>query len=232
MPVIADTAYPRLPGNPGPAELEAFTPEPAELAFARQRTRQPGPRLALLVLLKTFQHLGRITRLALLDIVPTVEVWRAIERGSETSPHWPQLARSEPEPEQEIGGDPNRYFEGLIGTWTRSRTLDAFRPEALAHYRAAWGDPGRIHAFCEDYRAGATLDRAADEADEAANKTVDCPVHILASTDYLQSNLDRPALDVWRSGFAPSATGQVLASGHFLAEEQPTQTLSALTDFL
>ena len=62
MPVIADTAYPRLPADPGPVELEAFTPEPAELAFARQRARQPGPRLALLVLLKTFQHLGRITR--------------------------------------------------------------------------------------------------------------------------------------------------------------------------
>ena len=64
MPVIADTAYPRLPVDPTSAELEAFTPEPAELAFARERTRQPGPRLALLVLLKTFQHLGRVIRLA------------------------------------------------------------------------------------------------------------------------------------------------------------------------
>jgi TnpA family transposase len=64
VPVIADTAYPRLPTEPGSAELEAFTPEPAELAFARQRTRHPGPRLALLVLLKTFQHLGRVVRLA------------------------------------------------------------------------------------------------------------------------------------------------------------------------
>ena len=34
VPVIADTAYPRLPAEPGPAELEAFTPEAAELAFA------------------------------------------------------------------------------------------------------------------------------------------------------------------------------------------------------
>ena len=64
MPVIADTAYPRLSTQPGPAELEAFTPEAAESAFARQKTRHPGPRLALLVLLKTFQHLGRIVRLA------------------------------------------------------------------------------------------------------------------------------------------------------------------------
>lgn len=63
MPVIADTAYPRLPTEPGPSELEAFTPAPAELAFARQKTRHAGPRLALLVLLKTFQHLGRVVRL-------------------------------------------------------------------------------------------------------------------------------------------------------------------------
>ncbi|HET9107133.1 MAG TPA: Tn3 family transposase [Steroidobacteraceae bacterium] len=64
MPVIADTSYPRLPTEPGPTELEAFTPEPVELAFARQKTRHGGPRLALLVLLKTFQHLGRVVRLA------------------------------------------------------------------------------------------------------------------------------------------------------------------------
>jgi len=64
MPVIADTAYPRLPAEPGPAELESFTPEPAELAFARQETRQPGPRLALLVLLKAFQRLGYVVRIA------------------------------------------------------------------------------------------------------------------------------------------------------------------------
>jgi len=64
VPVIADTAYPRLPAEPGTAELEAFTPEGAELAFARARTRQPGPRLALLVLLKAFQRLGYAIRLA------------------------------------------------------------------------------------------------------------------------------------------------------------------------
>jgi hypothetical protein len=64
VPVIADTAYPRLPAEPGPAELEAFTPEAAELAFARRRTRRPGPRLALLVLLKGFQRLGYVVRIA------------------------------------------------------------------------------------------------------------------------------------------------------------------------
>lgn len=65
MPVVADTAYPRLAANPRPAELEeAFTPTEVELSFASQRTRRAGPRLALLVLLKTFQRLGHFVLLA------------------------------------------------------------------------------------------------------------------------------------------------------------------------
>ena len=79
MPVISDSAYPRLPSEPGPAELEAFTPEAAELAFARQRTRQPGPRLALLVLLKAFQRLGYAVRLA--DIPPALVTHVAASAG-------------------------------------------------------------------------------------------------------------------------------------------------------
>jgi len=79
VPVIADTAYPRLPAEPGPAELEAFTPEPAELAFVRQKTRHPGPRLTLLVLLKTFQHLGRIVRLS--DMPPEIIDYIAASAG-------------------------------------------------------------------------------------------------------------------------------------------------------
>lgn len=64
MPVVFDTAYPHLSANPTLAELEAFTPDAAELAFARRHTRQHCPRLALLVLLKTFQRLGRFVRFA------------------------------------------------------------------------------------------------------------------------------------------------------------------------
>jgi len=82
VPAISDTAYPRLPSEPGVAELEAFTPETAELAFARQRTRQPGPRLALLVLLvllKAFQRLGYAVRLA--DVPPALVAQVAASAG-------------------------------------------------------------------------------------------------------------------------------------------------------
>ena len=63
MPTLADTAYPRLRASPDEAELaDAFTPSPNEFAFATRRTRRPGPRLALLVMLKTFQRLGHFAQ--------------------------------------------------------------------------------------------------------------------------------------------------------------------------
>ncbi len=145
----------------------------ARFAFAgHDRGARVGYRLAL-------DHPGRLTRLALLDIVPTLEVWRAMEKGSLSSPHWAFLAELEPKPEKEIGGDPDGYYFGLMKLWAGGTTLDAFDPRALAAYRSGWGDPTRVHATCEDYRAGAKQDRAADEADEAAGKTISCPVQIL-----------------------------------------------------
>jgi hypothetical protein len=80
VPVIADTAYPWLAASPGPVELEeAFTPSAAELAFAARRTRRPGPHLALLVLLKTFQRLGHFVPFA--DLPPPVVAHVAATAG-------------------------------------------------------------------------------------------------------------------------------------------------------
>jgi Domain of unknown function (DUF4158) len=59
MPSVSDTAYPRFKINPSAKELnELYTPTVQELAFARERARQPLQRAGLLLLLKTFQRLG------------------------------------------------------------------------------------------------------------------------------------------------------------------------------
>ncbi len=175
---------------------------------------------------------GRISKLALLDIVPTASVWQARETDPAIAPHWPWLAGPEPGPEEVIKRDPDGYFEGLMGKWTEGGSLDAFDPRALAHYRAAWGDPSRIHAMCEDYRAGATQDLEADRGDEAAGRTIDCPVLILASTHHLVRSNNTPPVGIWRGGLAPDAEGAEIDSGHFLAEENPDATAEALMSFL
>lgn len=195
-------------------------------AFAgHDRGARVGYRLAL-------DHPGRLTHLALLDIIPTFAVWQAMEAGQDASPHWRFLAELEPRPEQVIGQGPQAYYEDLLRKWSKSKSLDGFDPRALAHYRAAWGDPSRIHASCEDYRAGARQDRDADEADLAAGRTITCPTHLIASRDYLAAHSAQEPLAIWQKTFAPSATGTTVDSGHFVAEENPEATLKALRAFL
>jgi haloacetate dehalogenase len=173
---------------------------------------------------------GRVARLALLDILPTLVQWERIEASDKPS-HWRSLARPAPVPEREIGQDPDGYFEGLLRDWSNAKSLDAFAPAALALYRQGWAVPERIHAMCEDYRAGATRDREADLTDLAAGRTITCPTLILAGDGYLDRSAETP-LTAWQRTFAPKATAVDLASGHFLAEENPAGTLDALRAFL
>ena len=175
---------------------------------------------------------GRVEKLALLDILPTMEVWRNIKAGVTPAAHWAFLSQPEPAPENEIARiGPNSYFEGLMQAWTQDQSLRAFGHAALSEYRNAWGDTSRIHAFCEDYRAGAQQDLAADEADLAARRTIEAPVCVLYGSFFLTAG-PRPALDVWRDTFAPQAIGAQIKSGHFLAEENAPDTLAALLSFL
>ena len=179
-----------------------------------------------------FDQPSRISKLALLDVVPTAVQWARIEAAPGMNPHWTFLAEPAPNPETAIGRDPDGYFRPLIAGWTAGKDLSAFDPRALDLYAQAWGVPERIHAMCEDYRAGAGPDRAADEADIAAGRTLAMPVLVLASTRYLDHEKPETALAAWRRTLAPDAVGAAIESGHFLAEENPAATLAALRPFL
>ncbi|MDX6514108.1 MAG: haloacetate dehalogenase, partial [Gaiellaceae bacterium] len=87
-------------------------------------------------------HPEHVERLAVLDIVPTGDMWRRadMEFGM-VDWHWFFLAQPAPFPEDVIGCNPDGYyFRG-----DRSR----FHPEALADYLSAVRDPATIHAMCE-----------------------------------------------------------------------------------
>lgn len=189
------------------------------------RGARVGYRLAL-------DHPDRVARLALLDIMPTVSMWDGMNAARAMQVyHWTFLAQPAPLPETLIGGAPRAYIDAKLASWTADRTLDAFDPTALAHYRAFFAEPPRIHACCEDYRAGATIDVAHDRADLAAGRTIACPTLILWGAAGIPAASGSP-LDLWRATFAPHATGEGVASGHFLPEENPEATLAALLPFL
>ncbi|MFN8831892.1 MAG: alpha/beta fold hydrolase [Labrys sp. (in: a-proteobacteria)] len=183
-----------------------------------------GYRLAL-------DHPGRLSRLAVLDIVPTLEMWDRMDaaRALKTY-HWAFLAQPDPMPETLIGGAPIAWLEHTLASWTKARSLAAFDRRALSAYRDAFNDPARIHACCEDYRAGAGVDREDDAADRADGRRIAVPMLALWGAAGIPG-AGRSPLEVWRE-WAVSVEGIAIDAGHFVAEENPGETLAALRSFL
>lgn len=174
-------------------------------------------------------HAARVTRVAVLDIVPTRHMFGTVDRAfAATYFHWFFLAQPPDLPERLIGADPEYFLRRSMGAWAASGAT--FDPAALAEYVRCFSDPATIHASCEDYRAGASIDLEHNEVDAAAGRRVGCPLLALwGGKGFVARQYD--VLAVWRD-YADDVTGHALACGHFLPEETPDATAAALTDFL
>jgi len=165
-------------------------------------------------------HPERVRKLAVLDIVPTGEAYRRANMAFGLGYwHWFFLAQPYDLPERMIGADPDAYY-------LRQRHL--FAPEALEDYVRCFHNRDAIHAMCEDYRAGATIDFTLDEADRG-NRRIACPVLALWGR---RGMLERwyDVLAIWRD-WADDVRGRALECGHFLPEEAPEDTYTALHQF-
>lgn len=175
-------------------------------------------------------HPARLSKLCTLDIVPTYEMWQRLTPASAMKIfHWTFLAQPFPLPETMIGHMPVEYLEWKISSWNGENNLSVFDPRALEHYRAAFTQPARLHASCEDYRAGATTDRQFDEADVAAGNKIRCPMLALWGESGIPSKGTNP-LDIWKN-WAIDVSGRAIKSGHFLPEENPADTAKAMLAF-
>jgi haloacetate dehalogenase len=173
-------------------------------------------------------HPGRLISLATLDIVPTWSMWHTFDaKLAMRAWHWTFLAQPAPLPELLLGKAANEYFDLLTAKWLAGKK-DAFDARALAHYRASFTDPLRIHASCEDYRAGQSTDVAYDEADRKTGNKIACPMLALWGAGGLPRDLD--PLAVWRE-WATNVQGAAIDCGHFLCEEAPDATAKALIEF-
>ncbi|MDQ6745166.1 MAG: alpha/beta hydrolase [Actinomycetota bacterium] len=172
-------------------------------------------------------HPARVTRLAVLDIVPTLEFWQRIDPGSALLYwHWTFLSQPAPMPERMIAADPDGFFEHLrrIGL---GAAKGRYPDTVMAAYRAQLDDPATVEGFCEDYRAGATVDREHD----ADRGTIACPVMALwGARGALEAFYD-DVLAVWRP-WAPDLRGHAIDASHFLVEDEPEAVTAELLAFL
>lgn len=171
-------------------------------------------------------HPDAVAKLAVLDIVPTYEIFSTVNKEVATGYyHWFFLIQGGGLPETMIGHDPDWYLRAKLRQW--SGDLSAFTPEAIAEYSRCFRDPASIHASCEDYRAAASIDLEHDKDDMASK--IGCPLLVLwGEKGLMQRNYD--VLATWQKR-AADVRGQMLACGHFLPEERPDETVALLERF-
>jgi haloacetate dehalogenase len=181
-----------------------------------------GARVALRMAL---DHPAEVERLAVLDIVPTSTIYATIDhRRATTVWRYFFLIQPHPLPERLIGADPGMYLDWTLDEWCG--TPDGLDPGAVAEYRRCF-DERTIHATCEDYRAGASIDLVHDEAD--GGEALGCPLLVLWSREGIGTEYDVPG--IWGER-AADVRGRALDCGHFLAEELPGETAEELLAFL
>jgi haloacetate dehalogenase len=170
-------------------------------------------------------HPETVSCLAVLDIVPTATIYATLDQQRATTV-WRYFLLVQPPdlPERLIGADPGFYLDWTLREWCGSSAV--LDERAVAEYRRCF-DAATVHATCEDYRAGATIDLAHDEADR--DRRIGCPVLVLWSAGGIGSAHD--VLGVWREE-ADDVSGRAQECGHFLAEERPAETAAALGSFL
>jgi haloacetate dehalogenase len=171
-------------------------------------------------------HPGRVSRVAVLDIVPTATLFGTVDQAVATSYyHWFFLIQPDGLPETMIGHDPEWFLRETVRRWSGTATpLDEW---AIAEYARWFSRPEAIHASCEDYRAGASIDLEHDAAD--ADRRVACPLLALWGEEGRMGRI-YDVLGTWRA-VADDVRGCALPGGHFVPEEAPEETVAELTAF-
>jgi len=172
----------------------------------------------------------RIDRLAVMDIVPTIEHFERTDMSFALGYyHWFWFAQPHPFPEKLINAAPETWF--TAHTSREPKPPGFFRAEALADYLAAARDPEMIAGMCEDYRAAATIDLQHDRISRSDGSRIRCPMLVLWGAKGKVGGWYDP-LAIWKEYAAASVTGAAVDSGHYLAEEAPDEVLGHLVPFL
>jgi haloacetate dehalogenase len=161
-------------------------------------------------------HPGKVTRLAVLDIVPTYYLYTHVTIGFvQAYFHWFNYLRPAPGPEDQLKAD--------VESRAANQTSD-LQKEYLRIQR----DPANIHGMCEDYRAGASIDLEHDKAD--LDHKIACPLLALWAERGAMARL-YDVISIWKER-AKKVSGKALPGGHNLQEDVPDQVYAEIRAFL
>jgi haloacetate dehalogenase len=183
----------------------------------------------LVALRAGLDHPDRVSHVAVLDILPSSDMWRALSGVAGVFAfHLYLLAQPPPLPEHLLGANPNAFFGHFLDAWTK--VPGAIPPEIREAYLLASRDPASVHAICEDYRASAFVDPPDEDADRKAGRRLAMPT-LAMWQDPGDQPLPFDPQAVW-GAWAPQLQTSVLPCGHFLPEERPAEVAAAVQALL
>ena len=181
---------------------------------------------ALVAVRAGLDHPGAVTHLATLDVVPTLDTWGVLH-GVDAAVAWHLYLMAQPPglPERMIAACADEFFAHFLDAWVRNP--DAIPADVRAEYLRASREA--VPSIVADYRATAGVDIVHDTADRDAGVTLGMPVSVLQQDWGAQLGFDAAAL--WEA-WAPDLEHRTVSSGHFMAEEAPTEVTAALRALL
>jgi len=163
-------------------------------------------------------HPDRVTKVAVLDIVPTYYLYTHVTIGFvQAYFHWFNYLRPAPGPENDLKA-------------TNDAAAARATSDVQKEYSRAQSDPANIHGMCEDYRAGASIDLEHDKADLDKKNKVKAPLLTLWAEKGAMARL-YDVISIWKE-FAVTVSGKGLPGGHNLQEDVPKEVLAELLQFL
>lgn len=168
---------------------------------------------------------NNILKACVMDITPTYHMFKNTNQAFATGYyHWFFLIQPDFLPETMIGNNPRYYLEEKLKRWSAKGSV--FDKKAIDEYVRCF-DKDSIHATCEDYRAGASIDMSDDEKDR--NRKISTPLLVLwGEKGFVNKTYD--VLNVWKE-YALDLSGEALDCGHFLPEEKPKEVSQKLKEF-
>ncbi len=167
----------------------------------------------------------KVIALSVMDICPTLDMYNATDQDFATGYfHWFFLIQPKFIPESFISKDPKTWLNYCLKKWSGGFNFKGFEKYYLKYFK----NYKRIHASCEDYRAGATIDLVHDKKD--LNKKLNIPLQVLWGKNGRVGKKFKP-IKVWQKYTTKKVEGKGLDCGHFIAEESPQQTYKELLKF-
>lgn len=179
-------------------------------------------------------HPEAVGKLVLLDVVSTYDMYERSDREfAKALFHWYFFTQEPPLPEDMVMASREQFFRfSLHIARYRSEndtSAEAFPEDVYDDYLRCYTKE-TIHAICEEYRAGETVDRRMDAQDLADGRTIQAETLVLWGENGLVERFFDP-LERW-SAFCRSVQGRSLPCGHFIPEEAPDALLEAVEAFL